>query len=90
LLKFLRVRGAFIVEFKAGKNLFNEGTELRNLPVDFPGLKSGFVLSIGLYYFIIRIPFGRRDSVAATDVRTIYRLADVARKELNYVYTGNC
>ena len=27
---------------------------------------------------------------AATDVRTIYRLADVARKELNYVYTGNC
>lgn len=26
----------------------------------------------------------------ATDVRHIYRLADLARKELNYVYTGNC
>ena len=26
----------------------------------------------------------------ATDVRMIYRLADAARKELNYVYTGNC
>jgi pyruvate formate lyase activating enzyme len=26
----------------------------------------------------------------ATDVRTIYHLADVARKNLEYVYTGNC
>ena len=27
---------------------------------------------------------------AATDVRTIYRLAEVARESLDYVYTGNC
>ena len=27
---------------------------------------------------------------SATDVRLIYRLADVARKNLKYVYTGNC
>ena len=26
----------------------------------------------------------------AAEVRTVYRLADIARKELNYVYTGNC
>ena len=26
----------------------------------------------------------------ATDVGLIYRLADVARKRLKYVYTGNC
>ena len=25
-----------------------------------------------------------------TDVRVIYRLADVARERLRYVYTGNC
>ena len=27
---------------------------------------------------------------AATDVRKIYRLADIAREQLKYVYTGNC
>lgn len=27
---------------------------------------------------------------SATDVRTIYHLADVARENLDYVYTGNC
>ena len=26
----------------------------------------------------------------ATDVRLVYRLSDVARRELSYVYTGNC
>ena len=26
----------------------------------------------------------------ATDVSLIYRLADVAREKLKYVYTGNC
>ena len=26
----------------------------------------------------------------ATDVRTVYRLAEVARENLEYVYTGNC
>ncbi len=26
----------------------------------------------------------------ATDVRLVYRLADIARRELTYVYTGNC
>ena len=26
----------------------------------------------------------------ATEVRTIYRLANVAREKLKYVYTGNC
>jgi pyruvate formate lyase activating enzyme len=25
-----------------------------------------------------------------TDVRVVYRLADVARERLRYVYTGNC
>ena len=27
---------------------------------------------------------------AATDVRLVYRLAEVAREKLRYVYTGNC
>ena len=27
---------------------------------------------------------------SATDVSLIYRLADVAREQLKYVYTGNC
>ena len=27
---------------------------------------------------------------AATDVRLIYHLADIAKKHLSYVYTGNC
>jgi pyruvate formate lyase activating enzyme len=26
----------------------------------------------------------------ATDVRKVYELAEVARENLNYVYTGNC
>jgi pyruvate formate lyase activating enzyme len=26
----------------------------------------------------------------ATDVRTVYRLAETAREHLEYVYTGNC
>ena len=26
----------------------------------------------------------------ATDVRTVYRLAEIARENLEYVYTGNC
>jgi pyruvate formate lyase activating enzyme len=26
----------------------------------------------------------------ATSVRLVYRLADVARERLRYVYTGNC
>jgi pyruvate formate lyase activating enzyme len=26
----------------------------------------------------------------ATDVDLIYRLAEIAREELHYVYTGNC
>ena len=33
--------------------------------------------------------FKMRDR-AATDVRAVYRLADIARKNLKYVYTGNC
>ena len=33
--------------------------------------------------------FRMRDR-SATDVRTIYHLADVARENLEYVYTGNC
>ena len=33
--------------------------------------------------------FRMRDR-AATDIRTVYRLADVARESLKYVYTGNC
>ena len=33
--------------------------------------------------------FRMRDRTA-TDVRTVYRLADVARENLKYVYTGNC
>jgi pyruvate formate lyase activating enzyme len=27
---------------------------------------------------------------AATDVAKVYKLADVAREKLSYVYTGNC
>jgi len=30
------------------------------------------------------------DDSAPTPVETVYKLADVAREKLKYVYTGNC
>ena len=35
-------------------------------------------------------PRYKRTDRPATDVALIYRLADVAREKLKYVYTGNC
>ena len=35
-------------------------------------------------------PRFRMQDRRATDVRTVYRLAEIARERLEYVYTGNC
>ena len=35
-------------------------------------------------------PRFRMEDRRATDVKTVYRLADIARETLQYVYTGNC
>lgn len=48
-------------------------------------------LSPEIPYHISRFfPCYRLQHVPATPVRTVYKLAEVARRYLNYVYTGNC
>lgn len=45
----------------------------------------------GIPYHLSRyFPRYKMKDIAATPVRTIYRLAEIARKYLKYVYTGNC
>ena len=46
---------------------------------------SGIPLHVSRFF-----PRFRMTDRPATDVRTVYRLADVARENLKYVYTGNC
>lgn len=48
-------------------------------------------LSPEIPYHISRFfPCYRLQHIPATPVRTVYKLAEVARRYLNYVYTGNC
>ncbi len=66
--------------------------EMRGLSSWVAGLKnvhegSGEEIPLHISRFFPRFKMTDRD---ATDVSTVYRLADVAREKLRYVYTGNC
>ena len=67
--------------------------EIREISRFIAGLKDSRGNTIGkdVPYHISRFfPRFHMQDRAATDVRLIYRLADIAREELRYVYTGNC
>ena len=67
--------------------------EMRKLAGWVSGLKdaSGTVIGRGVPLHISRFfPRFRMTDRPATDVGLVYRLADVARECLSYVYTGNC
>ncbi len=67
--------------------------EMRKLTGWVSGLKdaSGHVIGRGVPLHISRFfPRFRMTDRPATDVGLVYRLADVARECLSYVYTGNC
>ncbi|MBQ5311863.1 MAG: AmmeMemoRadiSam system radical SAM enzyme [Oscillospiraceae bacterium] len=67
--------------------------EIREISRFIAGLKDSRGNTIGkdVAYHISRFfPRFHMQDRAATDVRLIYRLADIAREELRYVYTGNC
>ena len=63
--------------------------DMRELSGWVSGLKNpdgdGIPLHISRFFPM----FHMRDR-GPTDVRTVYRLADIARESLKYVYTGNC
>lgn len=63
--------------------------EMRELSKWVSGLKNPDGESVPLHIsrFFPRFYMQDRD---ATDVRTVYHLADVARENLEFVYTGNC
>ena len=50
-------------------------------------LPDGEEVPLHISRFFPRFHMQDRD---ATEVRTVYRLAEVAREKLKYVYTGNC
>lgn len=54
---------------------------------DADGKVIGDEIPLHISRFFPRFHMTDRD---ATDVRTVYRLAEVARENLKYVYTGNC
>ena len=67
--------------------------EMRALSGWIAGLKDaqGREIGQGIPLHVSRFfPRFRMTDRAPTDVGTIYRLADVARERLRYVYTGNC
>ena len=61
--------------------------EMRELTAWVASLPDGADIPLHVSRFVPQ--FHMRDR-AATDVSLIYRLADVARETLHYVYTGNC
>ena len=67
--------------------------EIREMSRWIAGLKDadgkviGDEIPLHISRFFPRFHMTDRD---ATDVRTVYRLAEVARENLKYVYTGNC
>lgn len=67
--------------------------EIRNLTEWIAGLKDkngnaiGTEIPFHISRFFPRFLMQDRD---ATDVRKVYRLAEIARENLKYVYTGNC
>ncbi len=54
---------------------------------DASGRKTGEEIPLHISRFFPRFHMTDRDP---TDIKTIYRLRDIARKKLKYVYTGNC
>ncbi len=67
--------------------------EIRNISRWIAGLtdESGNTVGTRVPYHISRFfPHFHMQDRPPTDVRLIYRLADIAREELRYVYTGNC
>ena len=61
--------------------------EMRALSGWIAGLKDGRSIPLHISRFFPRFHMTDRP---ATDVGLVYRLADVARQRLDYVYTGNC
>ena len=64
-------------------------TEMRELSEWVSGLKKPDGEDVPLHISRFFPRFHMRDR-GATDVKTVYRLADIARERLRYVYTGNC
>ena len=67
--------------------------EIRNLTEWIAGLKdkNGNVIGTEIPFHISRFfPRFKMQDRDATDVRKVYRLAEIARENLKYVYTGNC
>ena len=68
----------------------NDGeAEMRELSAWVAGLRNPDEESLPLHISRFFPRFHMTDR-AATDVKKVYRLADVAREKLEYVYTGNC
>jgi pyruvate formate lyase activating enzyme len=61
--------------------------EMRRMTEWIAGLTNGDEIPLHISRFFPRFHMTDRD---ATEVRLVYRLADVARERLRYVYTGNC
>ncbi len=61
--------------------------EMREMTAWIAGLTEGEGIPLHISRFFPRFHMTDRD---ATEVRLVYRLADVARERLRYVYTGNC
>ena len=66
-----------------GRN--DSAEEMRDLSEWLSGISADIPLHISRFFPRYRLADG-----AATPVDTIYALADIARKRLKYVYTGNC
>ena len=67
--------------------------EIRNLTEWIAGLKdkNGNVIGTEIPFHISRFfPRFKMQDRDATDVRKVYRLAEIAHENLKYVYTGNC
>lgn len=63
--------------------------EMRELSAWVGRLKNPDVEDVPLHISRFFPRFNMQDR-GPTDVRTVYRLADIARENLKYVYTGNC
>ena len=61
--------------------------EMREMTAWIAGLTNGEEIPLHISRFFPRFHMTDRD---ATKVRLVYRLADIARERLKYVYTGNC
>ncbi len=85
------ITGAFMVPHPPlivpGEN--DSPEEMRALSAWVAGLRDGGGAEIPLHISRFFPRFHMTDR-PATDVAAVYRLAEVARERLRYVYTGNC